>query len=182
MYGAVADHRYDMPITAFCEYIAEHPADVDGTFRARITSIVQAGDAAAASMTEENHLGTLTFVNFFTLCRSDGRWRIANKTFAHTGGDMSFGTGATASAATWSRDDARGRVTGALDAARRYWATWQSLEARARDRLNLIPSRRPPGLWESEGLPSDACSACRMSRCCSASRRRSSIWSWAAMA
>ena len=88
MYGAVADHRYDMPITAFCEYIAEHPADVDGTFRARITSIVQAGDAAAASMTEENHRGTLTFVNFFTLCRSDGRWRIANKTFAHIGGDM----------------------------------------------------------------------------------------------
>ena len=88
MYGAVGDHRYDMPITAFCEHIAEHPADVDGTFRARITSIVQAGDAAAASMTEENHLGTLTFVNFFTLYRSNGRWRIANKTFAHTAGDM----------------------------------------------------------------------------------------------
>lgn len=88
MYGAVGDHRYDMPITAFCEYIAEHPADVDGRFRARITSIVQAGDAASASVTEENHLGTLTFVDFFTLCRSEGRWRIANKTFAHTAGEI----------------------------------------------------------------------------------------------
>ena len=44
--------------------------------------------AAAVSVTEENHLGTLTFVDFFTLCRSEGRWRIANKTFAHTGGEM----------------------------------------------------------------------------------------------
>ena len=88
MYGAVGGHRYDMPISDFCHYIGEHPADVDGTFRARITSIVQAGDAACASVTEENHLGTLTFVNFFTLCRSDGRWRIVNKTFAHTAGEL----------------------------------------------------------------------------------------------
>ena len=88
MYGAVGGRRLDMPITDFCQHVAEHPADVDGTFRARITSIVQAGDAACASVTEENHLGTLTFVDFFTLCRSDGRWRIANKTFAHTGGEM----------------------------------------------------------------------------------------------
>jgi hypothetical protein len=27
-------------------------------------------------------------VDFFTLCRHEGRWRIANKTFAHTGGEM----------------------------------------------------------------------------------------------
>jgi len=88
MYGAVGDHRLDMPIADFCKYMAEHPADVDGTFRARVTSIAHAGDAASASVTEENHLGTLTFVDFFTLCRSDGRWRIANKTFAHTAGEI----------------------------------------------------------------------------------------------
>ena len=41
MYGAVGDHRYDMPISDFCHYVGEHPADVDGTFRARITSIVR---------------------------------------------------------------------------------------------------------------------------------------------
>ncbi len=92
MYGAVGDHRYDMPIADFCRHVAEHPADVDGTFRARITSIVQAGDAACASVTEENHLGTLAFADFFTLCHSDGRWRIVNKTFAHTGGEMPAAT------------------------------------------------------------------------------------------
>lgn len=88
MYGTVGDQRYDMPITDFCGHVAQHPADVDGRFRARITSIVQADDAAAAGVTEENHLGTLTFVDFFTLCRSDGRWRIVNKTFAHTAGEL----------------------------------------------------------------------------------------------
>jgi putative lumazine-binding protein len=88
MYGAIGSQRYDMPINEFFEHVAEHPADVDGTFAARITSIVHAGDAAGAVVVEENHLGTLTFVDYLTLCRSDGRWRIANKTFAHTAGEM----------------------------------------------------------------------------------------------
>lgn len=88
MYGAVGDQRLDMPITAFFKHVSEHPADVDGTFSARITSIVHAGDAAGATVVEENHLGTLSFVDFFTLRRSDGRWQIVNKTFAHTGGEL----------------------------------------------------------------------------------------------
>ncbi len=88
MYGAVGDQRLDMPISEFFKHVAEHPADIDGTFGARITSIVHAGAAAGAIVVEENHLGTLSFVDFFTLCRSEGRWRIVNKTFAHTGGDM----------------------------------------------------------------------------------------------
>jgi putative lumazine-binding protein len=88
MYGAIGDQRFDMPINEFFEHVAEHPADVDGTFAARITSIVHAGDAAGAVVVEENHLGTLTFVDFLTLCRSEGRWRIVNKTFAHTAGEM----------------------------------------------------------------------------------------------
>jgi ketosteroid isomerase-like protein len=88
MYGAIGDQRFDMPISAFFEHVAEHPADVDGRFAARITSIVHAGDAAGAIVAEENHMGTLTFVDFLTLCRSEGRWRIVNKTFAHTAGEM----------------------------------------------------------------------------------------------
>jgi hypothetical protein len=88
MYGALGDQRLDMPITAFFEHAAEHPADVDGTYDARITTIVHAGDAAGAIVAEENYLGALTFVDFFTLCRSEGRWRIVNKTFAHTAGEM----------------------------------------------------------------------------------------------
>jgi hypothetical protein len=86
MYGAIGDTRYDMPISDFIKHVEQAPADVDGMYRARITSIVQTGDAAAATVSEENYAGTLWCADFFTLCRQDGRWRIVNKTF--TGGPM----------------------------------------------------------------------------------------------
>jgi hypothetical protein len=56
--------------------------------RGRITSIVQAGDAATATVVEDGFWGTLSFVTFLTLSRIEGRWRIVNKNFAHTGGEM----------------------------------------------------------------------------------------------
>jgi hypothetical protein len=49
---------------------------------------VQAGDAATATVVEEGFWGSLSFVDFFSLCRSAGRWRIVDKTFAHTGGEL----------------------------------------------------------------------------------------------
>jgi hypothetical protein len=36
---------------------------------------------------EEGFWGTVSFVDFLALCRIDSRWRIVNKTFAHTGGE-----------------------------------------------------------------------------------------------
>ena len=86
MYGAIGDKRLDMPISEFSKHVT--PADVDGTYRARITSIMQDGDVAGAVLIEENYLGTLSFTDFFTLSRLEGRWRIVTKTFAHTGGEM----------------------------------------------------------------------------------------------
>ena len=86
MYGAVGDDRYDEPITEYIKLMAESPGGE--TLRARITSIVQAGDAASATVVEDGFWGTLSFVTFLTLSRIDGRWRIVNKTFAHTGGEM----------------------------------------------------------------------------------------------
>jgi hypothetical protein len=86
MYGAIGDKRFDMPIAEFSKHVT--PADVDGTYRARIISIIQDGDAAGAVLIEENYLGTLSFTDFFTLSRLEGRWRIVTKTFAHTGGAM----------------------------------------------------------------------------------------------
>jgi hypothetical protein len=86
LFGAIGDTRYDMPIADFIKHVAQAPADVDGSYRGRITSIVQAGDAAGASVSEEHYAGTLWCADFFTLCRQDGRWRIVNKTFA--GGEM----------------------------------------------------------------------------------------------
>jgi hypothetical protein len=86
MYGAVGDDRYDEPITEYIKLMAESPGGE--TLRARITSIVQAGDAASATVVEEGFWGTLSFVSFLMLSRIDGRWRIVNKNFAHTGGQM----------------------------------------------------------------------------------------------
>ena len=87
MYGAIGDQRFDGPFAEFAEVVAESPADGAGTFRARISSIVQAGDAASATVVEEGFWGTLSFVDFLSLSRIGGRWRIVAKTFAHTGGE-----------------------------------------------------------------------------------------------
>ena len=87
MYGAVGDDRYDEPITEYIKLMAESPGGE--TLQARITSIAQAGDAASATVVEEGFWGTLSFVSFFTLSRIEGRWRIVNKNFAHTGGQIS---------------------------------------------------------------------------------------------
>lgn len=86
MYGAVGDDRYDEPIAEYIKLMAESPGGE--TLRARITSIVQAGDAASATVIEDGFWGTLSFVTFLTLSRIEGRWRIVNKNFAHTGGQM----------------------------------------------------------------------------------------------
>jgi Putative lumazine-binding len=86
MYGAVGDDRYDEPITEYVKLVADSPGGE--TLRARITSIVQAGDAATATVLEDGFWGTLSFVTFLTLSRIEDRWRIVNKNFAHTGGEM----------------------------------------------------------------------------------------------
>ena len=87
MYGAIGAQRYDEAITDYADIVAETPADSGGTYRARITSIVQTGDAACATVMEEGFWGTVSFVDFLSLCRIEDRWRIVNKTFAHTGGE-----------------------------------------------------------------------------------------------
>jgi hypothetical protein len=88
MYGAIGDQRFDEPMTEFFTVVAETPASAGGALRARISSITHVGEAASAVVIEEGFWGTLSFVDFFSLSRSDGRWRIVNKTFAHTGGEM----------------------------------------------------------------------------------------------
>ena len=86
MYGAVGDDRYDEPITEYIKLMEASPGGE--TLRGRITSIVQAGDAATATVAEDGFWGTLSFVSFLALARIEGRWRIVNKTFAHTGGEL----------------------------------------------------------------------------------------------
>ena len=88
MFGHVGGHRFDVPIAQFFEFAAASPMDVAGSYRARITSVQQVGDAAVATLAEDGCWGEVSFVDYFSLARFDGTWKIVNKTFAHTGGEM----------------------------------------------------------------------------------------------
>jgi hypothetical protein len=88
MYGAVGDQRLDIPIAEMIAMIVAKPADVDGSFRASIRRIEEEGDAAVAIVDEQGFWGSLSFVDYFSLARIEGSWKIVNKTFAHTGGSL----------------------------------------------------------------------------------------------
>jgi putative lumazine-binding protein len=87
MFGSLAGTRYDEPITEFFALADGSPADVDGSYKARVTSLEHVGDAALAVVEEEGYWGTVSFTDFFTLARIEGTWKIVNKTFVHTGGE-----------------------------------------------------------------------------------------------
>jgi hypothetical protein len=91
MFGSIAGQRMDAPIEEFFSVAAGRPADVDGTYEARIVALEQVGDAATAAIEETGFWGTLSFTDFFALTRVDGEWKIVNKTFAHTGGEPPAG-------------------------------------------------------------------------------------------
>ncbi|MGY1643530.1 nuclear transport factor 2 family protein [Geodermatophilus sp. SYSU D00703] len=86
MFGELAGTRYDVPIQTLFDMAAEAPADT-GNYRSRILSITQLGDVATATAAEEGYWGTVSFVDFFSLCRIEGTWKIVNKVFAHVGGE-----------------------------------------------------------------------------------------------
>jgi len=87
MFGQLAGSRVDIPISEFVAMAERQPADT-GTYRGRVLSVTQAGDAAAAVVAEEGCWGSVSFIDFFTLARIDSNWKIVSKTFAHTGGQM----------------------------------------------------------------------------------------------
>jgi hypothetical protein len=88
MFGSIGGNRYDVPISQLIEMVTSQPFDSDGRFRARITSVEQVGDAATATVEEDGCWGSMSFVDFFTLAKIAGSWKIVNKTFAHMGGEM----------------------------------------------------------------------------------------------
>jgi hypothetical protein len=87
MWGSLMGQRYDVPINDMIAMFDGKPADVDGSYEARITSVEQTDDVASAILAEEGFWGTVSFIDFFALARIDGAWRIVNKTFVHTGGE-----------------------------------------------------------------------------------------------
>ena len=91
MFGSVSGQRFDMPIDKLAETVSSQPLDSDGSFSARITAVEQSGDAATVRLEEEGCWGGLSFVDYFVLAKIDGTWKIVNKTFDHTGGEMAAG-------------------------------------------------------------------------------------------
>ena len=87
MFGEAGGTRYDMPIAEFFDMAAQMPGDT-GNYQGRVTSVTQAGDAAVAVVAEDGYWGTVSFIDFFSLARIGGIWKIVNKTFAHVGGEL----------------------------------------------------------------------------------------------
>ena len=86
MFGTLAGERYDVPIEELFELAQSAPADT-GSYRSRVLSVQQRGDAAVGVVAEEGYWGTVSFIDYFLLARIEGDWKIVSKLFAHTGGE-----------------------------------------------------------------------------------------------
>jgi hypothetical protein len=88
MFGSLNGQRVDMPIAQMFELVASQPMNSAGSYVAQVTSVEQIGDVATATLEESGCWGAVSFVDIFALARIDGSWKIVNKIFAHTGGEM----------------------------------------------------------------------------------------------
>jgi hypothetical protein len=86
MFGSLAGTRYDVPIAELFALAESSPTDT-GTYRSRVLSVQQTGDAAVGVVAEEGYWGSVSFIDYFLLARIDGVWKIVCKLFAHTGGE-----------------------------------------------------------------------------------------------
>lgn len=84
LFGNEGDERYDMPISDFFEYAATTPVPGPG-FRSRIMSIEVVEGAAVAVLAEDDYHG-MDYVDFFSLIKVDGAWKIVINSFPRTHG------------------------------------------------------------------------------------------------
>jgi Putative lumazine-binding len=91
MFGSVAGKRFDAPFTTMIQELSVNPLDSDGGYSGRIVAVEQTGDAAVVTVEESGCWGNLSFIDYFTLAKIDGVWKIVNKVFVHTGGEMPAG-------------------------------------------------------------------------------------------
>jgi hypothetical protein len=95
MYGHIGKVQHAMPITGFIDMVAGAKAPLAGPrYKAKIVSIHATGDAGVAVLAEQDYLGC-DFIDYFSLARIDGQWKIVNKTYAHTGGQLPRGAPAS---------------------------------------------------------------------------------------
>jgi hypothetical protein len=88
MFGSLGGQRVDLPIGQMFEMVAAQPMNAGGNYSARVTAVEQVGDVATATIEESGCWGAVSFIDIFALARIDGSWKIVNKVFAHTGGEM----------------------------------------------------------------------------------------------
>ena len=88
MFGQAEGQRYDLPISEYFAFAAGAPGNSEGNYRARVLSVQQTGDVAFVVAVEENCWGSVSFIDYFSLSRIAGDWKIVNKTFTHTAGKM----------------------------------------------------------------------------------------------
>lgn len=75
-----------VPITDFFRMVEKRPGLAGPNYDATIRTIDLTGDAGVAVLVERDFMGC-DFVDYFSVARIAGEWKITNKTYAHTGGE-----------------------------------------------------------------------------------------------
>jgi hypothetical protein len=88
MFGQVFQERFASPIDGFFDLCERFKLGRDGSYRSSIISITQVGRSAMVMVAEDGCWGSAAFVDFFTVTLMDSQWKITNKTFAYTGGEI----------------------------------------------------------------------------------------------
>ena len=85
MMGHIGPMDTYVPIGDFFKMVEAQPGLAGPNYKATVRSIDVAGDAGVAVLVEQDYFGC-DFVDYFSVARIDGEWKITNKTYAHTGG------------------------------------------------------------------------------------------------
>jgi hypothetical protein len=90
MFGSISGEREDVPIEELFKEAESEPGDT-GSYRSRVLSVQQTGDAAVGVVAEEGYWGTVSFIDYFLLARIEGEWKVVCKLYAHTAGEQPEG-------------------------------------------------------------------------------------------
>jgi hypothetical protein len=85
--GEAAQLRHRLHAELVGQDTADPPEGAQGVGLATEPVERQTGDAAFATVVGEGYWGTVSFVDYLSLAKIDGTWKIVNKLFAHTGGE-----------------------------------------------------------------------------------------------
>lgn len=89
MFGSIGGERVDIPIGEMIEMLTAQP--MGETYRVRITSVEQVGNAARVTLDETGCWETVAFTDFFAPSKIAGEWKIVSNVFVHTGGVLPSG-------------------------------------------------------------------------------------------